>query len=124
MTGPTTLLEGGRAAHSALKSSLNIHSNETPTCNISKNSAMTKILQQCNLIVWDECSMGHKKNVVVLSILILHYNMYYSEVKIIHIIVQNNTYKKKSLEALDRTMKDPRSTPVDEINACLTFDRF
>ena len=31
---------------------------------------------------------------------------------------------KKSLEALDRTMKDPRSTPVDELNACLTFDRF
>ena len=30
----------------------------------------------------------------------------------------------KSLEALDRTMKDPRSTPVDELNACLTFDRF
>ena len=42
--------------------------------------------------------------VVVLSILILHYNMYFaktqvsltrflqSEVKIIHIIVQNNTY--------------------------------
>ena len=57
---------------------------------------------------------------------------------------------KISLEALDRTMKDlrnnqnrfggamillagdfhhilpaiPRSTPVDELNACLTFDRF
>ena len=31
---------------------------------------------------------------------------------------------KKSLGALDRTMKDPRSTPVDELNACLTFDRF
>ena len=57
---------------------------------------------------------------------------------------------KKSLEALDRTMKDlrnhqnrfggamillagdfcqtlpviPRSTPVDELDACLTFDRF
>ena len=31
---------------------------------------------------------------------------------------------KKSLKALDRAMKDPRSTPVDELNACLTFDRF
>jgi len=57
---------------------------------------------------------------------------------------------KKSLEALDRTIKNlrdnqnrfgggmillagyfhhtlpviPRSTPVDELNACLTFDRF
>ena len=91
MTGPTTLLEGGRTAHSALKSPLNIQSNETPICNISKNSAMTKILQQCNLIVWDEFTMAHKK-------------IY--------------------LEALDGTMKDPRSTPVDELNACLTFGRF
>ena len=33
-------------------------------------------------------------------------------------------YINKSLEALDRTMKDPWSTQVDELNACLTFDRF
>ena len=52
------LLEG----HSALKLALNIESNETPTCNISKNSPMTKILQQCNLIVWDERTMAHNKN--------------------------------------------------------------
>ncbi|XP_050063110.1 ATP-dependent DNA helicase PIF1-like [Aphis gossypii] len=88
-----------------------MHSNETPTCNVSKNSAMAKVLQQCKLIVWDECTMAHKK----------------------------------SLEALDRTLKDlrsnnnrfggamillagdfrqtlpviPRSTPADELNACL-----
>lgn len=106
-----TLLEGGRTAHSALKLPLNMQSNETPTCNISKNSAMAKVLQQCKLIVWDECTMAHKK----------------------------------SLEALDRTLKDlrnnqnqfggamillsgdfrqtlpvvPRSTQADELNACL-----
>ncbi|XP_050063152.1 ATP-dependent DNA helicase pif1-like [Aphis gossypii] len=106
-----TLLEGGRTAHSALKLPLNMHSNETPTCNVSKNSAMAKVLQQCKLIVWDECTISHKK----------------------------------SLEALDRTLKDlrsnnnrfggamillagdfrqtlpviPRSTPADELNACL-----
>lgn len=106
-----TLLEGGRTAHSALKLPLNMQSNDTPTCNISKNSAMAKVLQECKLIVWDECTMAHKK----------------------------------SLEALDRTLKDlrnnqnqfggamillagdfrqtlpviPRSTPADELNACL-----
>ncbi|XP_069968843.1 uncharacterized protein [Bactrocera oleae] len=106
-----TLLEGGLTAHSALKLPLNMQSNETPTCNVSKNSAMAKVLQQCKLIVWDECTMAHKK----------------------------------SLEALDRTLKDlrsnnnqfggamillagdfrqtlpviPRSTPADELNACL-----
>ena len=67
-----TLLEGSRTAHSALKSPLNIQSNRTPTCNISKNSAMAKILQQCKLI---KCTKAHKK----------------------------------SMEALDRTMKDLRN---------------
>ena len=49
-----TLLEGCRTAHSALKSLLNIQRNENPTCNISKNSAMAKILQQCKLLACDE----------------------------------------------------------------------
>lgn len=106
-----TLLEGGRTAHSALKLPLNMQINETPACNIAKNSAMAKILQICKLIVWDECTMAHKR----------------------------------SLEALDRTLKDlrdnknifggaiillsgdfrqtlpviPRSTVADELNACL-----
>lgn len=106
-----TLLDGGRTAHSALKLPLNIQSTENPTCNIKKNSGMGKVLQTCKLIVWDECTMAHKK----------------------------------SLEALDRTLKDlrnstqpfggtlillagdfrqtlpviPRGTPADELNACL-----
>ena len=69
-----TLLEGGRTVHSALKLPLNMQINETPVCNIAKNSAMAKILQVCKLIVWDECTMAHKR----------------------------------SLEALDRTLKDLR----------------
>jgi PIF1 helicase. len=62
-----TLLEGGRIAHSALKLPLNIESNETPTYNISKNSAMAKVLQQCKLIVWDECTMALKKSLDALD---------------------------------------------------------
>lgn len=106
-----TLLEGGRTAHSALKLPLNMQVDEEPICNISKNSAMAKVLQQCKIIVWDECTMAHKR----------------------------------ALEALNRTLKDlrndtrhfggalillsgdfrqtlpviPRSTPADELNACL-----
>jgi ATP-dependent DNA helicase PIF1 len=106
-----TLLEGGRTAHSSLKLPLNMQTNETPTCNLWRNSAMAKVLQQSKFNVWDECTMAHKK----------------------------------SLEALDRTMQDlrnnqnrfggamillagdfrqtlpviPRSTPADELNACL-----
>lgn len=106
-----TLLDGGRTAHSALKLPLNIQFAEAQTCNISKGSGMAKVLQTCKLIVWDECTMAHKK----------------------------------SLEALDRTLQDlrananpfggalillagdfrqtlpviPKSTPADELNACL-----
>lgn len=106
-----TLLEGGRTAHSALKLPLSMQTIETPTCNLSRNSAMAEVLKESKLIVWDECTMAHKK----------------------------------SLEALDRTMQDlrnnqtlfggamillagdfrqtlpviPRSTPADELNACL-----
>ncbi|XP_053968806.1 uncharacterized protein LOC128870231 [Anastrepha ludens] len=105
------LASSGIAARSALKLPLNMQITETPICNIAKNSAMAKILQVCKLIVWDECTMAHKR----------------------------------SLEALDRTLKDlrdnqnifggamillsgdfrqtlpviPRSTAADELNACL-----
>lgn len=111
-----TLMEGGRTAHSALKLPLNMQFTENPTCNISKTSGMGKVLQVCKIIVWDECTMAHKK----------------------------------SLEALDSTLKDlrnnqipfggalvllsgdfrqtlpviPRSTPADELYACLKYSPF
>nr|XP_026489771.1 uncharacterized protein LOC113396159 [Vanessa tameamea] len=105
-----TLLEGGRTARSALKLPLNVQMIETPICNISRNSAMAKVLRLTSIILWNECTMANKK----------------------------------SLEAFNRTMQDirgnhlfggalillsgdfrqtlpiiPRSTPADEINACL-----
>ncbi|XP_060882071.1 ATP-dependent DNA helicase pif1-like [Metopolophium dirhodum] len=106
-----TLLDGGRTAHSALKLPLKVQVIENPTCNISRNSAMAKVLQQTAIILLDECTMTHKK----------------------------------LLEAIHRTMQDlrgnqnifggalillsgdfrqtlsviPRTTPADEINACL-----
>lgn len=109
----STLLDGGRTAHSALKLPLNLAQAEFPTCNIKKNTGMGRVLQMCELIVWDECTMAHKK----------------------------------ALESLDRTLQDfrdrndpfggavillagdfrqklpviPRSTPADEINACLKY---
>lgn len=56
-----TLLEGGRTAHSAFKLPLNLQVIEEPTCNISKNSAMAKVLQKSEIIIWDECTMSNKK---------------------------------------------------------------
>lgn len=55
-----TLLNGGRTAHSAFKLPLDLTRQDTPLCNISKSSAMAKVLQKAKLIVWDECTMSHK----------------------------------------------------------------
>ena len=57
----TTLLHGGRTAHSTLKLPLNLTHSENPLCNISKGTGQAKVLQECELIVWDECTMSHKQ---------------------------------------------------------------
>ncbi|XP_022233427.2 ATP-dependent DNA helicase pif1-like [Drosophila obscura] len=62
-----TLLDGGRTAQSALKLPLNMKADDNPTCNISKRSAMARVLQQCSLIVWDECTMANKKSLEALN---------------------------------------------------------
>lgn len=54
-----TLLIGYSTAHSIFKLPLHSVKSETPGCNISKISAMIKVLQQVCLIVWDECIMSH-----------------------------------------------------------------
>jgi hypothetical protein len=90
---------------------LNLNVAADPLCNIGKSSGMAMILKTCQIIIWDEYTMAHKKG----------------------------------LEALDRTLRDfrrdqrkmggalillagdfrqtlpviLRSTPADELNACL-----
>lgn len=54
------LLTGGRTAHSVFKLPLNLASSEAPTCNIGSSSGKAKVMQQCQLIVWDECIIPHK----------------------------------------------------------------
>ncbi|XP_073844099.1 uncharacterized protein, partial [Musca autumnalis] len=56
-----TLLEGGRTAHSALKLPMNHHTVDDPTCPITKNSATGKFMRECKIIIWDECTMAHKR---------------------------------------------------------------
>ena len=58
-----TLLPGGRTAHTMFKIPLDIDANETPTCAISRNCDKAKVIQECCLIVWDECTMANKKAV-------------------------------------------------------------
>ncbi|XP_073821564.1 uncharacterized protein [Musca autumnalis] len=106
-----TLLEGGRTAHSALKLPLNMQINENPTCNISKNSAMAKVLQQSKLIVWDECTMAHKKSLEALH-------------KTMQDLRNNQNLFGGAMILLAGDFRQtlpviPRSTPADELNACL-----
>jgi hypothetical protein len=56
-----TLLHGGRTAHSTLKLPLNLTHCEAPLCNISKGTGEAKVLEECELIVWDECTMSHRQ---------------------------------------------------------------
>ncbi|UYV73419.1 hypothetical protein LAZ67_10003111 [Cordylochernes scorpioides] len=106
-----TLLDGGRTSHSLFKLPLNLYDDELAVCNIAKQSATSKILQQSSLFIWDECTMANRR----------------------------------SIEALDRTLRDlrdnnsimggvtflfvgdfrqtlpviPKGTRADEVNACL-----
>jgi hypothetical protein len=56
-----TLLEGGRTVHTTFR--IPIHLNETSelSCNITKESATAEVLRQCKIIIWDECTMSHKR---------------------------------------------------------------
>lgn len=56
-----TLLDGGRTAHSMFSLPLDLTRQEKPLCNIKKDSAKAKLLQNCKLIIWDEATMSHKK---------------------------------------------------------------
>ncbi|XP_043474431.1 uncharacterized protein LOC122506366 [Leptopilina heterotoma] len=62
-----TLLPGGRTAHSMFKIPINIEQSDTPVCFLSKNSPMSDVIRNCSFIVWDECTMAHKKNIEALN---------------------------------------------------------
>uniref|UniRef100_UPI00358E4945 uncharacterized protein n=1 Tax=Myxine glutinosa TaxID=7769 RepID=UPI00358E4945 len=55
-----THLTGGQTAHSTFKLPLNLTNTEQPMCNISKSSAVAEVFWQCQLSVWDECTMSHR----------------------------------------------------------------
>ncbi|GFY15429.1 ATP-dependent DNA helicase [Trichonephila clavipes] len=105
------LPSGGRTAHSVFKLPLNLASEKTPTCNISKNSARGALLQQRKLIVWDECTMSHKRAIEALDRCLQD--------------IQNNRKLMGGMVVLlpgDFRLTLPvieRGTAADEINACL-----
>ena len=110
-----TLLDGGRTAHSALKLPLDLQSIESPTCNIKKRSGIATVLRTCKLIIWDECTMTHKKGLEALD----------RTMKDLRndprpfggaLILLSGDFR-QTLPVV------PRGTPADELNACLKLSR-
>jgi hypothetical protein len=62
-------MERRRTAHSALRLPLYIYRQENPTCNISKASGQAQILRTYKLIVWNECTMAHRKVLEALDVI-------------------------------------------------------
>ncbi|XP_055614537.1 uncharacterized protein LOC129760881, partial [Uranotaenia lowii] len=106
-----TMLEGGRTAHSAFKLPLNLQMTEEPTCNISKNSSMAKLLQSCKIIIWDECTMAHKRALEALDRTMKNLRNHTGHFGGAMILLAGDF--RQTLPVI------PRSTAADEINACL-----
>ncbi|RCN39175.1 hypothetical protein ANCCAN_14900 [Ancylostoma caninum] len=107
----STLLEGGRTAHSALKLPLDLARSELPVCNISKGSGRAEVLKRCKLIVWDECTMAHKRALEALD-------------RTLQDIRESNRLMGEAVVLLAGDFRQtlpviPRSTPADELSACL-----
>lgn len=106
-----TLMDGGRTAHSALKLPLNLQAVDDPICNISKTSAMAEVLKKCKLIVWDECTMSHKRALEALD-------------RTMKDLRNNRRLFGGALILLSGDFRQtlpviPQSTPTDQLNACL-----
>ncbi|XP_024893165.1 uncharacterized protein LOC112468279, partial [Temnothorax curvispinosus] len=107
----STLLEGGRTAHSTFKLPLNMAHEEYPVCNISKRSGQAKVLQECSVIIWDECTMSHKQALEALN-------------RTLQDLRGKKTFMGGTVVVLAGDFRQtlpviPRSTSADELNACL-----
>lgn len=106
-----TLLDGGRTAHSMFKLPLQMNQQEEPTCNIEKSSEIAQILKKCGIIVWDESTMAHKKGLEALN-------------RTLQDLKGNNKLFGGTLLLLSGDFRQtlpvvPKSTPADELNACI-----
>nr|XP_009767304.1 PREDICTED: ATP-dependent DNA helicase PIF4-like isoform X2 [Nicotiana sylvestris] len=64
----SSLLPGGRTAHSRFKIPIDVDGNFS--CNISKQSSLASLIRDAKLIVWDEISMAKKEMIEALDLLL------------------------------------------------------
>ncbi|XP_043474367.1 ATP-dependent DNA helicase pif1-like [Leptopilina heterotoma] len=106
-----TLLPGGRTAHSMFKIPINIEQMETPVCSVSRNSPVAEVLKECALIVWDECTMAHKKSIEALDRTLKDIRCNTSDMGGLTILFSGDF--RQTLPVITR------GTRADEINACI-----
>lgn len=107
----STLLAGGRTAHSAFKLPLNMHGNENPMCAIHKGSNKAALLQECKAIIWDECTMSHRKHLEALDRTLRDIRTDQRVMGGIVLLLAGDF--RQTLPVI------PRGTPADELGACL-----
>ncbi|GBP57533.1 ATP-dependent DNA helicase PIF1 [Eumeta japonica] len=106
-----TLMEGGRTAHSALQLPLNIAEQQFPVCKISGTSGRGQLLKHAKIIFWDECTMAHKKSLEAMDRTLQELRKN-SEIMGGALLILSGDFR-QTLPVI------PKSTPADEINACL-----
>lgn len=106
-----TLLEGGKTAHSTFKLPLNLIHKENPSCSITKQSNVGKVLQDCKLIVWDESTMAHKGAFEAVSRTLQDIRSNKSVMGGVTVLLAGDF--RQTLPVI------PRGTRADEIKACL-----
>ena len=106
-----TLLTGGKTAHSVFKLPLNLVRTESPVCSISKGSAMAKVLQKADLIVWDECTMSHRRALETVDRTLKDIRGNSSLMAVVTIVLAGDF--RQTLPVI------PKGTKADELNACL-----
>ena len=106
-----TLLPGGRTAHSMFKLPLNLNSTDEPVCNISKGTGAATLLKEAKLIVWDECTMAHRKMLEALDRTLRDIRGANCLMGGLTILLSGDF--RQTLPVI------PKGTPADELHACL-----
>ena len=106
-----TLLEGGRTAHSMFKLPLDLVTNDSPMCNIKKGSGVAKVLEKAKLIIWDECTMAHRRAFEALDRTLQDIRSSDDIFGGVTVLISGDF--RQTLPVV------PRGTPADEVSACL-----
>ncbi|KAF0761802.1 ATP-dependent DNA helicase [Aphis craccivora] len=111
LSHPLALLEGGRTTFSALKLPMNLLTVDKPTCTTTKNSATVKLMRECKIIIWDECTMAHKLALEAVDRTMKDLRGDSRRFGGAMILLSSDFRQKLPVI--------PKSTAADEINACL-----